>query len=214
MIKFLLLLKSKYSISWRLIEWLNGFLFGIFFRRRFVNLLHSTLEEHNYQTFHFKEITKSDLSKLELLLNTIEPGQATFFEPHGLTYKDLKYQLRNKGFLMMAAFDKEELVGYFFLRCGINKKCFLGRYIHPDYRNKGLGKTMNEILYQSAWSLGFRLFATFSKDNQQIFHAHKNNLYIEKISDLKQNYVLVEFKNQPSNTDIMKSDAKFMQKDE
>lgn len=193
MIRFLLWLKSRSSIIWWLIEWFNGVVFGIVFRKRLVNQLNSTLEHNSSGVFSLKMITKSDLNMLESLLKTIEPKHASFFEPHGFSTRNLKVQLKNKGFFMMGVFDHKQLVGYFFLRCGINKKCFLGRYLHPAYRNKGLGNLMNKVLYHSAWNAGFRIFATFSQDNKLVVNAHQKNPYVKHMADLKDNYILVEF---------------------
>ena len=94
---------------------------------------------------------------------------------------------------MMGAFSEDTLVGYFFLRAGINKKCFVGRLIHKDYRSRGIGRKMNQIMYQSAWSAGFRIFATFSPKNKLVMQSHKNNPNMIVLKNLPDNYLLVEF---------------------
>jgi hypothetical protein len=85
------------------------------------------------------------------------------------------------------------MIGYFFLRFFINKKCFVGRLVSTEYQGKGVGKTMNAIMYGIAWKMGFRCLSTISKNNHLVLRAHKNNenMVVRKLLD--NDYLLVEF---------------------
>jgi hypothetical protein len=93
----------------------------------------------------------------------------------------------------MGVFFNDQLVGYFFLRCFINKKCFVGRLVDRNHRGKGIGKTMNDILYHTAWDAGFRCFATVSKNNELVMKAHSQNKHLKVLKEMKDNHLLVEF---------------------
>ena len=128
------------------------------------------------------------------LLDNLEPDLRSFFEPHPVDYPALKKVLKTPSFFMLGVFDsKDELLGYFFLRCFLNKKCFVGRYVAGPHRNRGIGKTMNRILYHTAWDAGFRCFATFSPENKLIMKAHASNPCMQVRKTLSNGYLLVEF---------------------
>ncbi len=94
---------------------------------------------------------------------------------------------------MLGAYSNEKLIGYFFIRAGINKKCFVGRLVHKDFRSKGIGRKMNHIMYHAAWASGFRVFATLSHNNHLVMQSHKNNPHIHILKALPDNYQIVEF---------------------
>jgi RimJ/RimL family protein N-acetyltransferase len=94
---------------------------------------------------------------------------------------------------MMGAFDGERMIGYFFLRFFANKKCFVGRIIDKDYRGKGVGLTMNKIMYETAWGMFFRCYSTISNNNKAVIKAHAKNSSMKIRKELANDYLLVEF---------------------
>jgi hypothetical protein len=132
------------------------------------------------------------------LLHSLEPHLSGFFEPHRFTGDAIASHMKNKAFFMMGAYSNERLIGYFFIRGGINKKCFVGRLVHKDFRSQGIGRKMNHILYHAAWDSGFRVFATLSPNNTLVMQSHKNNPHLRFLKALPDNYQIVEFvKQQP-----------------
>jgi GNAT superfamily N-acetyltransferase len=189
-------IKAKLPFIWSILEFANGLAFKVFFANKFKKSIDSELDlSKNGNNYIFRRLFLNDLEALSKLCLNIEEDQKQYFEPHNFDKGTLVRLNKNPSFLMFGLFHKDELAGYFFLRCFVNKKCFLGRYLHPDYRNKGLGKLMNKVLYHSAWRAGFRVFATFSQDNKLVVNAHQKNSYVKHIADLKDNYILVEFVN-------------------
>jgi hypothetical protein len=193
LISILYKLKAKYPKIWSVIESLNSQLFGIFYARSIKAKLHHNLLQTNDKALYFRFLTSNDTTNLLQLLNTLETELSGYFEPHDFTPKAINHQLKNNAFFMMGAFNENTLVGYFFIRAGINKKCFVGRLIHKDYRSCGIGRKMNQIMYQSAWSAGFRIFATLSPNNKLVMQSHKNNPNMKVLKNLPDNYLLVEF---------------------
>jgi hypothetical protein len=94
---------------------------------------------------------------------------------------------------MMGVFEKDKLVGYFFLRCFWNRKCFVGRLIDYNYRGKGIGWIMNNIMYNVAWDSGFRCLSTISRNNKAVMTAHSRNPAMIILKELQNDYMLVEF---------------------
>lgn len=94
---------------------------------------------------------------------------------------------------MMGVFDKKRLVGYFFLRCFWNRKCFVGRLIDEPYEGKGIGRVMNHIMYNIGWNAGFRVLSTISKKNHLVMKSHANNPSMVVLKELDNDYLLVEF---------------------
>lgn len=168
-------------------------LFGIFYTRKLKNSLQHQLNGITDKETSFRFLTQSDVPDLRLLLNTLEPELRSYFEAHDFTHQAIKKQLKNNAFIMLGAIKENRLIGYFFLRAGINKKCFVGRLLHKDFRNKGIGTIMTQILHQAAWQSGFRVFATLSPNNTLVIHSHKKNTNMKLLKELPDNYWLVEF---------------------
>ena len=69
----------------------------------------------------------------------------------------------------------------------------MGRLIDKDFRGKGIGELMNNIMYTISWNMGFRCLSTISKNNTAVISAHKKNTAMVVIKELSNDYLLVEF---------------------
>ena len=137
----------------------------------------------------------SDLPKLHDFFDSQNLEQFRFFKPHAFSLPALQRLHRNKAFLMMSVFEGEKLIGYFFLRFFLNKKCFIGRIVDDNYQRKGVAKSMNEIMYQTIWQSGFRCLSTISKHNKSIVNFHQKGKNIRILKELPNDYLLVEILN-------------------
>jgi hypothetical protein len=173
---------------------MNGILFSILFRKRMENTLCLVLKEFSHSDFSFKKLKSVDIESLHHLINEQDTGDLKYFQPHGFDLNSLNSQLKNSSFLMMGAFEEKKLIGYFFLRLFVNKKCFVGRLIDKQYRGLGIGEVMNSIMYETAWRMGFRCLSTISRNNTAIIRAHSKNQSMVVLKNLQNNYILVEFK--------------------
>jgi len=180
------------------IDWLNANLFNKFYRKRFHGILEASIQKQASSFYEYRILTYSDIPSLNLLLKKLEPSQLTYFEPHEFDLKSLENIFHNPSFFRMGVFFNNQLVGYFFLRCFANKKCFVGRLVDKNHRGKGIGKAMNEIMYNTAWNAGFRCFATISKNNELVMNAHAKNPNMVVRKELDDNYLLVEFLKEKS----------------
>lgn len=193
-VSFLIFIKHRLSFLWRTIEWINGLLFSLSYKSKTEIILPLVFQEFTHNLYSFKRLEESDIEDLYELLISQKSSDLEYFRPHRFDLKSLKIQLKKRAFLMMGAFDGEKLIGYFFLRFFVNKKCFVGRLIDKSYRGKGIGIIMNNIMYETAWRMGFQCLSTISKNNEAVMKAHAKNQTMVVQKELKNDYLLVEFK--------------------
>jgi hypothetical protein len=193
MTRFFLYIKHRLPFLWRWIEYFNGLVFCILYRKRMRVAAQEAIDSEKLQGFRFKILEQSNSQQLAALLAEQPPERLAHFKPHGFDVSSIARQANNPAFLMFGAFSDQRLVGYFFLRCFANRRCFVGRMI--DHRNDrlGIGRAMNRIMYQTAWNSGFRVFTTVSKENQMVIRSHSRNPAARIIKELPNNYLLIEF---------------------
>jgi len=193
MTRLLLFIKHRLPLLWHGIDWLNALLFRLLHGDRMHGKSAQCLQEFNLDGFRFRSLTHDDLDALFDLLHRQREGRLDYFKPHGFDRQSLARAWRNPAFLMFGAFSDELLVGYFFLRCFWNRKCFVGRLIDEPYEQKGIGRVMNQILYNTAWRSEFRCLTTISKNNALVMRSHANNPTVRVLEELPNDYLFVEF---------------------
>ena len=191
--KLLLFIKHRLGILWYLIEGINSILFTLFYRPALRKVLPTVFSDHEHGAYIYRLLNSGDTEKLFGLIQKQPPEDLTFFNPHLFDMRSIKKQLKKGSFLMMGTFKQDEMIGYFFLRFFINRKCFVGRLIDRDYRGQGIGEVMNSIMYETAWGLRFRCLSTISRSNKSVMKAHSRNSHMIVLKELKNEYILVEF---------------------
>lgn len=193
MTKLLLFVKHRLPALWRVIEWLNALLFSVLHQTSLRRESERCFREFTLDGYTFRSLTPDDLDGLFGLLDRQRSGRLDYFRPHGYSRRSLRRVTKDPAFLMFGVFFDDELVGYFFLRCFWNRKCFVGRLIDEPHERKGIGRVMNKILYNTAWRSGFRCFTTVSKDNALVLRSHKGNPAAHIREELPNDYLLIEF---------------------
>jgi hypothetical protein len=193
LVRILLHIKHHLPFLWQMVDWLNAFLFRVFHSKKIHQVTVSVISAHQLPGFEFRQIAAKDLPALAKLLADQPKERVAFFKPHDFDNKALEKTFKNPSFLMMGVFDGPRMVGYFFLRCFWNKKCFVGRLIDEPYQGKGIGKTMNDIMYNIAWESGFKCLSTISKNNKLVMRSHLKNSSLKVIRELANDFLLVEF---------------------
>jgi RimJ/RimL family protein N-acetyltransferase len=191
--KLLIFIKHKLGFIWRMIEEGNSILFTLLYLAKLRKILPVIFDQTTTPPFSYRVLNHHDIKALHVLLNNQDDSDLKFFHPHDFDIKSLDRQFRNRAFLMMGAFHDERLVGYFFLRFFVNRKCFVGRLIDKPKRGKGMGQVMNSIMYETAWSMGFRCLSTISRNNTAVMRAHQKNQRMIILKELNNEYMLVEF---------------------
>ncbi len=193
--RVLIFIKHHLGFLWRILEWANGILFSLLFRSRMLKVLPGVFDEFSEAPYSYERLNKADAMKLYDLIHSQDAPDLTHFSPHGFDPNSIRKQLLKPAFQMMGVFDGEKLVGYFFLRFFVNRKCFVGRIIDKTYRGKGIGEVMNNIMYETAWRMGFRCLSTISRKNKAVLGAHAKNRAMVLLKELSNEYILVEFVN-------------------
>ncbi|MDF1576023.1 MAG: hypothetical protein P1P86_12620 [Bacteroidales bacterium] len=191
--KILIYIKHHLGFLWNLIEWGNNVFFTLIFKGRMDQKVAEVIGEALLSPYFFRRLNLPDARSLYELVKKQTHADLEYFNPHAFDMDAIGKQFRKKSFVMMGVFDEDFLIGYFFLRFFINKKCFVGRLIDKEYRGKGIGVAMNQIMYETAWRMGFRCMSTISRDNALVIQAHSKNQHIIILKHLQNNFLLVEF---------------------
>ena len=191
--QILLFIKHNLGFIWIIIERVNDLLFYLLYHKRLDKVAREVFKEIQHHSVVFKRISIAESASLYELIRNQPASDLTYFKPHSFEFKSIVRQTRKPSFLMMGAFINDSLVGYFFLRLFVNRKCFVGRLIDKNYRGHGIGVTMNRIMYEIAWRMKFRCLSTISRNNHAVIKAHSGNRYMSVLKELKDDYLLVEF---------------------
>jgi len=189
----LIFLKHHFKFLWKIIEKTNAFVFQLFYGGRLKRVLPVVFQQHPNPSYLYRRLVPQEEEALYGLIQNQDESDLKYFSPHGFDHKSLKQQFKNRSLLMMGAYDGEKMIGYFFLRFFANKKCFVGRLIDKEYRGKGVGLTMNKIMYETAWGMKFRCYSTISNNNTAVIKAHSKNSSMKILKELANDYLLVEF---------------------
>lgn len=199
LISYVIRFKNGYPKLWGYISFLNGLMVSGLYRKRIIKNANLMLAQMESEPFDYRLLKESDYSSLCSFFEKQERSQFDFFKPHGFDPVSLFSIINDSTYVLFGVFDKSQLVGYFFLRCFLNKKCYTGRIIAKEYQGKGISKKMGVILLNTGWMSGFRVFGTASRDNIKSLNSYKaiNNFKIR--NELVNNFIHFEYIKQKNN---------------
>lgn len=184
--------KNKFPFAWSVVEWFNEKLFLLLYGRRLQHLS-SCLNKYptNYQ---IREATLDDVQPMVNFFDN-QPQEAFFyFHPHEFDENNLRQLVKKKSFLMyLVSNSNNEIVGYFFLRCFFNGKCFRGKIVDYRWRGKGIAVLMGKISTTIAKTLRMRMFGTISKSNLPSLASSQESNEIKIIKELPNDYLYIEY---------------------
>lgn len=190
--------KDKLPFLWNCIEFLNEQLFMIRYGRKQRGV--SSILKRYQNEYYIKEVSMDDLSSLVLFFS-VQPQEAfTYFHPHEFDEKTLKKLIKRKSHLMYVVEKDDCVVGYVFLRCFFNGKCFRGKMVDVNWREKGIAVLMGHLSTEIALHLGLRMFGTISKENYASLYSSQSSNEIKVVEELPNNYLYIEYlpkKNTP-----------------
>jgi len=191
--KLLLFIKHNLFPIWRIIERVNEAFFSLLYGRKLETTVIEVLSDFLAYDLSYRRIELSDAESLVNLIKEQDEKDLAFFHPHSFDLRSIRRQFQNKAFLMMGVFAGDKMLGYFFLRFFVNKKCFVGRLIDWRHRGEGIGRIMNNIMYEIGWRMNFSCLSTISKNNTAVMRAHSKNQTMKVLKELENDYLLVEF---------------------
>lgn len=193
MIRILLFIKHKCSFMWKIVEWINSLLFYVMYKYK-LNSIENIIDESNQNTrYKIVLLKKEDMQFLSDFFLRQPEYYYKFFKPHNFDKKSLIKKSKDKSFIMLGVIDKNQLVGYGFLRCFFNGKAFRGKIVDINRQGNGIAKLLGTVMSSIAEALNLRLFATISKDNVKSIASSKAVNNIRIIKELPDNYLYVEY---------------------
>lgn len=192
MIALLLKLKHRLPFLWRGVEWVNSILFVTLHSRWIITNARVCLHHYRLDGLVFRLLTPEDAPEVSAFLTHQPDTRMAYFKPHGFDVNSVRRKAKDPAFVMFGVFRGNTLVGYFFLRCFWTRKAFVGRAIDQNWDRQGIGRVMNQILYNTAWDSGFRCLTTISRHNHAVVRSHANNPASRILGDLPNDYMLVE----------------------
>lgn len=191
--RVLLYIKHNLRFVWLIIECINDRIFYAIYVSELERILPEVLATFTLAPYTCRRLVADDAVTLFEMIGRQVPSDLEYFNAHGFDLLSIRKQLRRRSFLPMGVFKDDILTGYFFLRFFANRKCFVGRLIDREFRGKGIGNLMNDIMYETAWTMGFRCMSTISRNNISVMKAHSKNQRIRILRNLQNDYMLVEF---------------------
>ena len=86
----------------------------------------------------------------------------------------------------------QTIVGYFFLRCFINGKCFRGKIVDKNWQGRGIAKQMGIVMTKVSQALGMRMFGSISPENYASLASAKASNEIKIHQTLDNGYYYIE----------------------
>ena len=115
-----------------------------------------------------------------------------WFRPHAFDEGTLRKLLCRKSYIIYMMEEKGEIMGYAFLRCYMNGKCFLGKMVDVNHQGKGVCTTLCKVGMTIAEMIGFRMFESINKENIGSMRASEKACDIIVVEDMGNGDVLIE----------------------
>lgn len=185
------IIKERCYFLWIILEKFNS---SLFYRKHKSKLLElNTILTSINSKFIFKTASESDINGMVNFFKMQPTSAFEFFNPHGFDYNSIKRVVENKSFLTFLVLDKDVIVGYFFLRCYANGKCFRGKIVHKDWQGKGIAKLMGIAMTKVSEHLNLRMFGSISPENYASMASAKASNDIKIHKTLDNGYYYIEF---------------------
>ena len=115
-----------------------------------------------------------------------------WFRPHGFDEATLRKLLRRKSYIIYVMEEDGEIIGYAFLRCFVNGKCFLGKMVDVNHQGKGVCTKLCAVGMDMVETLGWRMFESINKDNIGSMKASQKACDVIVLEELEGGDLLIE----------------------
>ena len=137
----------------------------------------------------------ADINDVERLVDFFarQPEESyKWFRPHAFDENTLKKLLKRKSYIIYVQEEDGEIIGYAFLRCFINGKCFLGKMVDVNHQGKGVCTKLCAVGMNIAEKIGFRMFESINKENIGSMKASQKACDVIVVKELENGDVLIE----------------------
>ena len=115
-----------------------------------------------------------------------------WFRPHGFDEATLRKLLRRKSYIIYVMEEDDEIIGYAFLRCFVNGKCFLGKMVDVNHQGKGVCTKLCAVGMNVVETLRWRMFESINKENIGSMKASQKVCDVIVVEELDGGDVLIE----------------------
>lgn len=115
-----------------------------------------------------------------------------WFRPHGFDEVTMRKLLGRRSYIIYVLEEEGEIIGYAFLRCFMNGKCFLGKMVDVNHQGKGVCTKLCEVGMDIAQKTGFRMFESINKENIGSMKASQKACDVIVVEELDNGDVLIE----------------------
>ena len=142
-----------------------------------------------------EEVRVADVSDAERLAEffTRQPEESfKWFRPHGFDEVTMRKLLGRRSYIIYVLEEEGEIIGYAFLRCFMNGKCFLGKMVDVNHRGKGVCTKLCKVGMDIAQKTGFRMFESINKENVGSMKASQKACDVIVLEELEGGDLLIE----------------------
>jgi hypothetical protein len=115
-----------------------------------------------------------------------------WFRPHAFDEKTLSKLLQRKSYIIYVLEEDGMIIGYAFLRCFFNGKCFLGKMVDIQHQGKGVCTKLCSVGMSMSETLGLRMFESINKENIGSMKASQKACDVIVVEELEDGDVLIE----------------------
>ena len=134
----------------------------------------------------------NDASKLADFFARQTEASFKWFRPHAFDEMTLRTLLGRKSYIIYVQEEDGEIIGYAFLRCFMNGKCFLGKMVDVNHQGKGVCTNLCAVGMNIAEKIGFRMFESINKENIGSMKASQKACDVIVVEELENGDVLIE----------------------
>jgi hypothetical protein len=185
------ILKERFGFIWDFVEWGNATVFSLIHRQQ-LKSIPQVLADCSGE-YQFRLAKPTDVSTLVTFFANQPEEAYEFFKPHDFDAKAIKKVIANKAFQTIIVWHDKTIVGYFFLRCFINGKCFRGKIVDKNWQGRGIAKQMGIVMTKVSQALGMRMFGSISPENYASLASAKASNEIKIHQTLDNGYYYIEF---------------------
>lgn len=122
-----------------------------------------------------------------------QPEEAyRWFRPHAFDEGTVRRLLRSRSYIIYVMEEGGEIIGYAFLRCFVNGKCFLGKMVDVAHQGRGVCTSLCRAGMDMATRLGLRMFESINRDNIGSMRASQKACEVVVVEELEDGDVLIE----------------------
>lgn len=177
-------IQEKCPWAWEAVESINAFFCGL--------KIGDTRKLQDCLASGVRIVDINDIGRLADFFARQPKDNYRWFRPHAFDEVTLKKLLERKSYIIYVMEDNDEIIGYAFLRCFLNGKCFLGKMVDVNHQGKGVCTNLCAVGMDIAVKIGFRMFESINKENIGSMKASQKACDVIVVEELENGDVLIE----------------------